>query len=139
MKVKLIITVALVLAFAGYVCAETFTPNEGNFAFHEVENYTLHGINFTIPTSYELKDNDSDNMIFKDGKNKLQIKIIENGKIKKVNSTKKVKSGKTMLGSVEGYLVDRNGSYTFSYKEGKYLVTIKSKDMPLIIGLIDKN
>lgn len=139
MKVKLIITVALVLAFAGYVCAETFTPNEGNFAFQEVENYTLHGINFTIPTSYELKDNDSDSMIFKDGKNKLQIKIIENGKIKKVNSTKKVKSGKTMLGSVEGYLVDRNGSYTFSYKEGKYLVTIKSKDMPLIIGLIDKN
>lgn len=89
MKVKLIITVALVLAFAGYVCAETFTPNEGNFAFQEVENYTLHGINFTIPTSYELKDNDSDNMIFKDGKNKLQIKIIENGKIKKSEFDKK--------------------------------------------------
>ena len=78
--------------------------------------------------------------LFKDGKDKLKISVEKNGKIKKVNSTKKVKAEKTMVGSVKGYLVDRNStSYTFSYKEGKYLVVIKSKDLSLITGIIGKD
>lgn len=139
MKFKHILLLLIVLAFIGAVSAQSYVPGEGNFAFREVENYTLHDINFTVPTDYNLKDSGDDFLTFKDGKNKLKIITEKNGKIKKVNSTKKVKSGKTMLGSVKGYLVDRNGSYTFSYKEGKYLVTIKSKDLQLIIGVMGKD
>ena len=44
-----------------------------------------------------------------------------------------------MFGSVEGYLVDKNGTYTFSYKEDEKLVVIKSKDMALMIGAMGKD
>lgn len=140
MKLRYLMAIILTLALAGFVCAETFTPTEGSFAFKEVENYTLHGINFTVPVEYKLKDKDNDHLLFKDGKNKLKITVEKNGKIKKVNSTKKIKAEKTMLGSVKGYLVDKNSkSYTFSYKQGKYLVVIKSNDLPLIIGVMGRD
>jgi hypothetical protein len=44
-----------------------------------------------------------------------------------------------MVGSQEGYLVDKNGTFTFSYKEGGKLVTIKSKDMALMMGAMGKD
>jgi hypothetical protein len=44
-----------------------------------------------------------------------------------------------MLGSVEGYLVDRNGSYTFSFFENETLVTVGSNDMTLMMGVIGKD
>ena len=138
MKLKYLILVAVIFTSSGAASA-AFMPEEGTFAFMEVENYTLHDINFTVPTDYELKDSGDDFLIFKNAKNKLNITVIKDGKIKEVNSTKKVKATDTMLGSQEGYLVDRNGSYTFSYNEGDYLVTIKSKDMHLMIGVMGKD
>ncbi|WP_406534197.1 hypothetical protein [Methanobrevibacter sp.] len=140
MKFKYVIAVLLLFALVGFVCAEAYIPTEGNFAFREVENYTLHGINFTVPTDYDLKDSGDDFLLFKDGKDKLKITVEKNGTIKKVNSTNKTKAGKTMVGSVKGYLVDKNStSYTFSYKEGEYLVVIKSNDLSLIMGIMGKD
>lgn len=126
MKLRYLAIIALLFISVG-VTSASYMPDEGTFAFREVENYTLHDINFTVPVDYELKDIGDDFLVFKHDKEKLKINVTENGKIKKVNSTKNVTAGKTMMGSQEGYLVDRNGSYTFSYKEGDYLVTIKSK------------
>lgn len=126
MKLRYLAIIALLFISVG-VTSVSYMPDEGTFAFGEVENYTLHDINFTVPVDYELKDIGDDFLVFKHDKEKLKINVTENGKIKKVNSTKNVTAGKTMMGSQEGYLVDRNGSYTFSYKEGDYLVTIKSK------------
>ena len=140
MKLRYLIAILAILLFVGFVSGEKFTPSEGDFAFKEVENYTLHGINFTVPVEYKLKDKQEDSLLFKHGKDKLKITVKKNGKIKKVKSTKKIKAEKTMIGSVKGYLVDKNGkSYSFSYKEGKYLVTIKSNDMPLLIGVMGKD
>lgn len=137
MKLRYVVAAVLLFALVGFVCAEAYVPTEGDFAFREVENFTLHGINFTVPTDYKLKDSGDDFLLFKNGKDKLKITVEKNGKIKKVNSTKKIKAGKTMIGSVKGYLVDKNStSYTFSYKEGEYLVVIKSKDLSLITGMI---
>ncbi len=138
MKFRYLALFAIIFAI-GFASAASYMPSEGNFAYMEVENHTLHDINFTVPTDFKLEDSSDDFLNFKNGKEKLKIMVEENGKIKKVNSTKKVKSGKTMLGSQKGYLVDRNGSYTFSYKQGKYLVTIKSKSMPLMIGVMGKD
>ena len=138
--VACILAVLLLFALLGFVCAEAYIPTEGDFAFREVENFTLHGINFTVPTDYKLNDSGDDFLLFKDGKDKLKITAEKNGTIKKVKSTKKIKSGKTMLGSVKGYLVDKNSkSYTFSYKEGDYLVVIKSNDLSLIMGVMGKD
>ena len=140
MKLRYLIAILAILLFVGFVSGEKFTPSEGDFAFKEVENYTLHGINFTVPVEYKLKDKQKDSLLFKHGKDKLKITVKKNGKIKKVKFTKKIKAEKTMIGSVKGYLVDKNGkSYSFSYKEGKYLVTIKSNDMPLLIGVMGKD
>ena len=44
-----------------------------------------------------------------------------------------------MLGSVEGYLIDRNGTYAFSFMENNTLVTVSSKDMTLMMGVIGKD
>ena len=78
-------------------------------------------------------------MFFDGNNNTLNISVVENGKIKEVNSTKNVSVSETMLGSVEGYLVDRNGSYTFSFIENDTLVTVSSKDMTLMMGVIGKD
>lgn len=139
MKLKYVLAVLAFVAFVGIVSAESYMPSEGAFAFKEVENHTLHKINFTIPVEYKLKDSSDDFMLFKHGKDKLKIEVVKKGKIKKVNSTKKVKANSTLLGTQKGYLVERNGSYTFSYHEGKYLVTIKSRNMPLMIGVMGKD
>lgn len=139
MKFRYLLAILLLFALIGFVSAEAFMPEEGTFAFREVENYTLHDINFTVPTEYRLQDSGNDFLDFKHGKDKLKITVVKDGKVEKVKSTKKIKSGKTMLGSQKGYLVDKKGSYTFSYYEGDYLVTIKSKDMSLMIGVMGKD
>lgn len=140
MRFTYVIAALLLFALVGFASAEAFIPTEGDFAFREVENFTLHGINFTVPTDYKLNDSGDDFLLFKDGKNKLKITVEKNGKVKKVNSTKKIKAGNTMVGSVKGYLVDKNSkSYTFSYKEGKYLVVIKANDLSLITGVMGKD
>ena len=94
MKLRYLIAILAILLFVGFVSGEKFTPSEGDFAFKEVENYTLHGINFTVPVEYKLKDKQKDSLLFKHGKDKLKITVKKNGKIKKVKSTKKIKAEK---------------------------------------------
>lgn len=120
---------------AGIVCA-SYTAEEGIFIYREVENYTLNGFNFTVPTSYELILENKTSLEFEGVNDTLKIDVIEDGEIKWVNSTKNVTADETMLGSVEGYLVDRNGTFTFSYLEDDYLISISSKDMTLMMGVL---
>jgi hypothetical protein len=125
----------------GCAAAETFMPEEGTFAFMQVETYDINGVNFTVPSDYDVDFENSTEMHFVHDKDKLKISVIDGGHVKKVkkNPSKKITSGKTMLGSVEGYLVDRNGTYTFSYKEDSKLVTIKARDMNLMMGAMGKD
>ena len=139
MKIKFLIAIILVLASIGFVYSESYMPQEGVFAYKEVENYSLNGFNFTILSDYNLVSQNTTHMFFDGNNNTLNISVVENGKIKEVNSTKNVSVSETMLGSVEGYLVDRNGSYTFSFIENDMLVTVSSKDMTLMMGVIGKD
>ena len=139
MKIKFLIAIILVLASIGFVYSESYMPQEGVFAYKEVENYSLNGFNFTILSDYNLVSQNTTHMFFDGNNNTLNISVVENGKIKEVNSTKNVSVSETMLGSVEGYLVDRNGSYTFSFIENDTLVTVSSKDMTLMMGVIGKD
>lgn len=139
MKLKYVLA-ALVL-FAAVVCVhgEPFTPDEGIFAFQEVDTFEINGLNFTLPTSYSPVSEDANTVMFKNGKDKIRISVSDDGKIKKVKSdkSKNITSQKTMMGSKNGYLVDKNGTYTFSYKDEGKLVTMKSKDMALMTGIIE--
>ena len=141
MKFKYIIPLLLVFALIACVSAESFTSNEGIFAFREVEIHEINGVNFTVPTDYEITFENSTEMDFKHDKDKLKISVVDNGTVKKVkkNPSKNITSGKTMFGSIEGYLVDKNGTYTFSYKEDGKLVVIKSRDMALMMGAIGRD
>ena len=141
MKLKYLLMVLFIFAALGFVHGETFVPDEGQFAFQEVETFDINGVNFTVPTDYDVTHENDTSMHFKKGKDKLKISVVDNGTVKKVkeNKAKKITSSKTMVGSVEGYLVDRNGSYTFSYEEGDKLVVIKSRNMPLMIGAMGKD
>lgn len=80
-------------------------------------------------------------MEFKGDFDKIKVKVNDNAKVKKVKSdkSKNITSSKTMFGSVKGYLVNNNGTYTFSYKEDGKLVVIKSTNMPLMIGAMGKD
>ena len=139
MKFKMLLAIVVIIALAGAVSAETYMPQDGVFAYHEVENYTLNGFNFTMLADYDLIFENETHMMFEGDNNTLNISVDENGKITKVNSTKNVTASKTMLGSAEGYLVDRNGSYTFSFLENETLITVSSKDMTLMMGVIGKD
>jgi len=141
MKFKYIVLILLLFSLIACVSAESFTPNEGIFAFREVEIHEINGINFTVPTDYEITFENFTHVDFKQGKDKLKISVVDNGTVKKVKKdlSKNITSGKTMFGSIEGYLVDKNGTYTFSYKEDGKLVVIKSRDMALMMGAIGKD
>lgn len=141
MKIKIIILLMIAIGFIGLAHAEPFTPTNGTFAFQEVDIHEIKGINFTIPTKYNITHEDYDEMDFKGVFDKIKIKVTDNGKVKKVKAdkSKNITSGKTMLGSVKGYLINKNGTYTFSYKEDGKLVVIKSTNMPLIIGAMGKD
>ena len=141
MKFKIIFAVLVLFALAGVCWAETFTPEEGIFAYKEVEVFEINGINFTIPTYFNVTLENSTEMDFKHDSEQIKISVVDNGKIKKVKSdkSKNLTSSKTMVGSQKGYLVDKNGKFTFSYKEDGKLVTLKSRDMALMIGAIGKD
>lgn len=139
MKMKLLIAILLVLASIGFAYSETYMPQDGVFAYKEVENYTLNGFNFTMLADYKLASQNSTHMFFEGNNNTLNISVEDNGTVNQVNSTKNVTVSETMLGSVEGYLVDMNGSYTFSFIENGDLVTVSSKDMTLMMGVIGKD
>lgn len=141
MKIKIIIILMIAIGFMGFVQAEPFTPTNGTFAFQEVDIHEINGINFTIPTKYNMTNEGYGEMDFKGDFDKIKIKVTDNGKIKKVKAdkSKNISSGKSMLGSVKGYLVNKNGTYTFSYREDGKLVVIKSTNMPLMIGAIGKD
>lgn len=141
MKFRYLLLGMLFFCMIACVHGEAYTPDEGIFAFREVDTFEINGINFTVPTDYEITDEDETHMNFKHDQDKLKISVVKDGKVKKVKNdkSKNITSGKTMLGSVEGYLVDKNGTYTFSYKEGDKLVVVKSKDMSLMMGVIGKD
>lgn len=139
MRFRYLLIVVLFLVFVGAVSAETFMPDQGLFAFREVEIIEINDVNFTIPTDYEEIQSNNTFKEFKFKNDKLNISVVDNGTVDKVKSNKTIKSGKTMLGSVDGYLVDRNGTYTFSYHEGDKLVVITSKDMSLMMGVMGKD
>lgn len=141
MNFKYILAILVLFALVGFVHAEAFTPNEGIFAYREVDVHEINGLNFTVPTDYKVTFENGTEMHFKHDADKLKISVVKDGKIKKVrkNPSKNVTSGKTMLGSQKGYLVDRNGTYTFSYREDGKLVVIKSRDMVLMMGAMGKD
>ncbi|MBE6499650.1 MAG: hypothetical protein E7Z80_03750 [Methanobrevibacter thaueri] len=141
MKTKYLLLITLTILLIGCVQAKTFTPKEGTFAYKEVEKIKINKIKFTIPTEYKIKHKTPTQIQFQHNKDKLKITVTNKGHIKKVknNPSKNITSSKTMLGSVKGYLVDKNGKYTFSYKEKGKLITIKAKDMNLIIGTMGKD
>ena len=132
----------ILLFFVMMSCAAaSFMPENGTFAFREVEIFDINGLNFTMPTDFEITYENASEMHFRHDADRLKISVEENGEIKKVkeNLSKNITSGDTMFGSVEGYLVDRNGTYTFSYVEDGKLVVIKSRDMSLMIGAMGKD
>ena len=136
MKFKILMAVLVLFSLMGIVCSSSYTAESGVFIYKEVENYTLNGFNFTVPTSYNLTLENDTSLAFEGDNDTLVIDVIKDGKIKTVNSTKNVTADNTMLGSVEGYLVDRNGTYTFSYIEEDSLVSVSSKDMTLMMGVL---
>lgn len=136
MKFKIFITILLLFTLTGIVFSASYTAEKGVFIYKEVENYTLDDFNFTVPTSYDLVFENETALTFEGDNDTLEINVIEGGKIQKVNSTKNVTAENTMLGPVEGYLVDRNGTYTFSYVEDDCLISVSSKNMTLMMGVL---
>lgn len=139
MKFKIALACILMILSIGIASAESYMPQDGVFAFKEVENYTLNGFNFTILSNYDVLMENETHMAFEGDNNTLNISVVDGGNITRVNSTDNVTASDTMLGSVEGYLVDRNGSYTFSFIENDKLITVSSKDMTLMMGVIGKD
>lgn len=141
MKFRYVLLIFLFFAVVSCVSAETFVPNEGIFAFREVETFEINGINFTVPSDYNITCHNNTGIDFRNSHDNLSISVSKHTNVKKVKSdrSKNITAGKTMLGSAEGYLVDNNGTYTFSYTLDDKLVIITSKDMSLMIGIIEKN
>lgn len=141
MKFRYVLLIFLFFAVVSCVSAETFVPNEGIFSFREVETFEINGINFTVPSDYNITGHNNTGIDFRNSHDNLSISVSKHTNVKKVKSdrSKNITAGKTMLGSAEGYLVDNNGTYTFSYTLDDKLVIITSKDMSLMIGIIEKN
>lgn len=133
---------ALILsASLSCVSAETFTPDEGIFAFREVEIFEINGINFTVPTDYGVSAENSTSMNFRHANDTLNISVVENGTIKEIegNASINLTAETTMFGSIEGFFVDNNGTYSFSYIEDDKLVVLESEDTSLMMGAIGKD
>lgn len=139
MKIKVLTAVFLILGSLAIGCCEAYMPHEGVFAYTEVENYTLNDFNFTIPSMYNPVFNNSTHMFFSSANSTLNLSVVDGAKIHEVNSSKNVTASYTMFGSVDGYLVNRNGSYSFSFYENETLITVSSKDMTLMVGVIGKD
>ena len=115
-------------------------PHDGVFAYKEVENHTLNGFNFTILSEYKLVYQNTTHMFFEGNNNALNISVEDNNKTTDDFSTENMTASETtMLGSVEGNFADRNGTYTFSFEDNGKLITVSSKDMTLMMGVIGKD
>lgn len=136
---KFLIAILLILTSIGFVYSESYIPQEGTFAYKEVDDYTLNGFNFTILSSYKQVFHDSTHMNFEGNNNTLNISVEDINKTEEIYPTQNLTESRTMLGSVEGNLIDRNGTYTFSFEENNKLVTVSSKDMTLMVGVIGKD
>lgn len=113
----------------------------GTFAFREVEVHDINGVNFTVPTDFNITGENETMMQFKCGPDRLKISVEDEGQVKHVKNdpSKNITAEETMFGSVEGYFVDKNGTYTFSYNEADKLVVIRSNDMSLMMGAMGKD
>lgn len=136
MKFKILVAALLLFCMMGTAFCESYTADSGVFIYQEVENFTLNGFNFTVPASYGLIFENETSLTFEGENDTLIIDVIADGEIQKVNSTGNVTADETMFGSVDGYLVDDNGTYSFSYIEDDYLVRVSSKDMRLMMGVL---
>lgn len=136
MKFKIFTAMLLLFAVIGVAFCASHTAESGVFIYQEVENYTLNGFNFTVPASYGLIFENETSLTFEGDNDTLIIDVIDGGEIQKVNSSGNISADETMFGSVEGYLVDDNGTYAFSYIEDGCLVRVSSKDMRLMMGVL---
>ena len=50
MKLRYVVVLVALFAVIGVVHAESFMPDEGIFAYRQVEVFEINGINFTVPT-----------------------------------------------------------------------------------------
>lgn len=139
MKIKFLIAVLLIMGSIGFAYSESYMPQDGVFAYQEVEDYTLNGFNFTILSNYKIVSQDSNHMFFEGNNNTLNISVEDKKNVTVENLTKNATESRTMFGSVEGNFVDTNGSYTFSFTENDKLITVGSKDMTLMMGVIGKD
>ena len=140
MKFKIFVVGLLLLASIGFVCAETYMPHEGPFAYKEVQKYSLNGFDFVMPTIYNLTYHDNTDMHFEGNNETFNVNVVKDAN-QSGNSTafKGVSGSKTMVGSVEGDLVEKNGTYEFSFHQQDYTVTLTSKDMSLMIGVMGRD
>ena len=67
MRFKIVVVCIILLAFVGFASAETFTPTNGTFAYREVEIFDINGINFTVPTDYDVTFENATEMDFMHG------------------------------------------------------------------------
>ena len=140
MKIKFLIAILLILTSVGFVYSESYMPHDGVFAYKEVENHTLNGFNFTILSEYKLVYQNTTHMFFEGNNNTLNISVEDNNKTTDDYSTENMTASETtMMGSVEGNFADRNGTYTFSFEDNGKLITVSSKDMTLMMGVIGKD
>ena len=85
MKLKYFIVLFIFLATMACVSAETFTPDQGIFAFREVETFEINEINFTVPADYNVTYHGDTQMNITNGHDDLSITVDENAKVKKHN------------------------------------------------------
>lgn len=138
MKFKIFIICLIILASAGFACAETYMPQDGQFAYMEVQNYSLNDFDFIMPVIYNLTYQDDTNMYFEGNNKTFDITVVKDAN-QSMYATNDSAGSKTMIGSVEGNLVEKNGTYTFSFHQQDYTVTLKSKDMSLMIGVMGRD
>lgn len=139
MKYKILILSFIILASIGFAYAGTFVPQEGQFAYKEVQNYTLNDFNFIMPVVYNLTYQDDTNMHFEGNNETFDVSVVKDANRSMDTTTNDVSGSKTMLGSVEGNLFEKNGTYEFSFHQQDYMVTLTSKDMSLMIGVIGRD
>lgn len=138
MRFKILILSFIVLASIGFAYAGTYVPQEGQFAYIEVQNYSLNGFDFIMPTSYNLTYKDDTNMYFEGNNKTFDVTVVKDYN-QSTDQTFNTSASKTMLGSVEGDMVEKNGTYSFSFHQQDYTVTLTSKDMSLMIGIIGRD
>lgn len=91
----------------------------------EVEIHDINGINFTMPTDYEVSYQNETQMDFEHDADNLSISVVKDAKAEGQKGFLKkhhvLKDSVCISGG--GYLVDDNGTYTFSYGEYEKLAS----------------